>query len=325
MKQSLLRKMMILMAAAMSFVILVGCSSTNNTQNVIPTETAAPEVTTAPESTFNVSVTDSTGQTTTLTSVPKRIVSLAPSTTEILAAVGVENKIVGRTDYCNYPETIETITTVGGTMDPNVETIISLEPDLVVGSTHVSDEIINKLRDVGIPVVFLNEQEGFDGTYEEIRTIGNLVDELGNAEKVIDDMKANVTKITDKVKALNKTDKPKVYYMIGSGESDYTAGGDTFISEMINLVGGQNIAQNISGWSISKEQIADNQPDIIIVPSGVATLETLKNANFYKDLEAVKAGKVYEINGDMVSRQGPREDDALIEMAEIINPELKNN
>ncbi len=319
MKQKVFKGIMLCMAAVMSFTMLIGCSSTNNTQNTAPTETATPE------ESFNVSVTDSTKTTTTLTSVPKRIVSLAPSTTEILAAVGVEDKIVGRTDFCNYPESMKSVTPVGGTMDPNVETIISLEPDLVVGSTHVSDEIINKLREVGIPVVFLNEQEGFDGTYEAITAIGKLVDESGNATEVINDMKANVADITEKVKALNKTEKPKVYYIVGYGESDYTAGGDTFISEIINLAGGQNIAQNISGWSISKEEIADNEPDIIIVPTGVTNLEALQNTDFYKDLEAVKSGNVYEINGDMISRQGPRVDDALIEMAEIINPELVNN
>lgn len=318
MKQKLFKRkgMMFLMATAMTFSMLVGCGSANNTTNVAPTETAVTE------ESFNVTVTDSTGETITLTSKPERIVSMAPSTTEILAAVGVEDKIVGRTNYCNYPESIEDVTAVGGTRDPNVETIISLEPDLVVGSTHVSEEVINKLREVGINVVFLNEQEGFDGTYSAITAIGELVGEPEKAAEVVADMQKTVADITEKVNALNKTEKPKVYYMVGYGEKDSTAGGNTFISEIINLAGGKNIAQNVEGWSISKEEIAANEPDMIIMPSDMTTLEDLQNTDFYKDLEAVKAGKVYEINGDMVSRQGPRVDDALVEMAEIINPEL---
>ena len=112
--------------------------------------------------------------------------------------------------------------------------------------------------------------------------------------------------------------------MVGYGEQDFTAGGDTFISEIINLAGGKNIAQNVEGWSISKEEIAADEPDMIIMPSGKGTLEELQNTDFYKDLEAVKAGHVYEINGDMISRQGPRVADALVEMAEVINPELVN-
>ena len=319
MKQKLfMRKgMMLLMANAMSFSMLVGCGSSNNT-SVTPTETAVTN------EAFNVSVTDSTGETITLTSEPQRIVSMAPSTTEILAALGVESKIVGRTKYCNYPESIENVESVGSTSSPNVETIISLEPDLVVGSTHVSEEVINKLREVGIPVVFLNEQEGFDGTYSAITSIGELVGKPEKAAEVIANMQKTVTDITEKVNALNKTEKPKVYYMVGYGEQDFTAGGDTFISEIINLAGGKNIAQNVEGWSISKEEIAADEPDMIIMPSGKGTLEELQNTDFYKDLEAVKAGHVYEIDGDMISRQGPRVADALVEMAEVINPELVN-
>lgn len=330
MKQKLFKSksMMFLMATAMSFSMLVGCGSADS--NVAPTETTAtqseaPTETTVTDEAFNVSITDSTGETITLTSEPQRIVSMAPSTTEILAALGVEDKIVGRTKYCNYPESIEAVESVGGTSDPNVETIIALEPDLVVGSTHVSEEVINKLREVGIPVVFLNEQEGFEGTYSAITSIGELIGAPDKAAEVIASMQKTVTDITEKVNALNKTEKPKVYYMVGYGESDFTAGGDTFISEIINLAGGENIAQNVQGWSISKEEIAANEPDMIIMPSGSATLEDLQSADFYKDLEAVKAGNVYEINGDMISRQGPRVSDALVEMAEVINPELANN
>ena len=125
-------------------------------------------------------------------------------------------------------------------------------------------------------------------------------------------------------KLLQKTEKPKVYYMVGFGEQDFTAGGNTFISEMIGLVGGQNIAQNIQGWSISREEILADEPDMIIMPSDLTTLETLQQTEFYKDLDAVKSGHVYEIDGDMISRQGPRIADALVEMAKIINPELNN-
>lgn len=318
MKNKLFKAAMAVMAMTLSFSMFVGCSSDENSSNANPAQTQTEEQ-------FNVSVTDSTGVTTTLTSKPQRIVSMAPNTTEILSAIGVEDKIVGRTIYCNYPESIEAVTAVGDIRNPNVEEIIALEPDLVVGSTHVSDEVINKLRDVGINVVFLDNEENFEGTYEAITSIGELVGEPEKAAEVVADMKQNIEETIEKVNALNKTEKPKVYYMIGYGEYDNTAGGDTFISEIINLAGGENTAQNVMGWETTKEAIAENEPDMIISPSydgsGI-TAEDLQNTDFYKDLKAVKEGKVYEIDGDMISRQGPRLDDALEQMAETINPEL---
>ncbi len=320
MKQGLFRRkgILMIMATAISFSMLVGCGNENVPMQTAPTETTTNEA-------FNVSITDATGETITLTSRPERIVSLAPSTTEILAALGVEDEIVGRTEYCNYPESIEDVEEVGDTSNPNLEAIISLDPDLVVSSIYVSEEIVNKLRELGIPVVFFNEQEGFEGTYTVITSIGELVGESEKAAEIVANMKETVKDTTEKVNALNKVEKPKIYYMVGYGEQDFTAGGGTFIGQIINLAGGENIAQSLDSWLISKEQIANNPPDMIIMPTNTASLKDLQNAEFYKDLKAVKEGQVYEIDGDMISRQGPRIAEALVEMAEIINPELANN
>lgn len=285
-------------------------------------EEVTPEV--QEESAFPVTITDSTGTEITIEQKPEKIVSLAPSTTEILYFLGVEGNIVGRTDYCTYPETINDVASVGGTSNPNIEAIVALQPDLVVASTHVSEEVIGKLREVNIPVAFLNEQESFEGTYSAIKNIGELVGETENAEKVVEEMKAKIDGTIEKIKAVSEgKEKPKVYYTIGFGESDFTAGGDTFIGEIINLAGGINIAQDVSGWSISKEQIAEADPDLIIMPSGRNMVEDIKQADFYKDLRAVKEGKLYEISEDMISRQGPRLADAFVEIAKIINPEME--
>ncbi|PHV70845.1 ABC transporter substrate-binding protein [Sporanaerobium hydrogeniformans] len=294
---------------------LVGC--TKNKQDAIPTP--VPTV----GQNFNVSVTDSTGEIITLTKKPERIVSLAPSTTEILYFLGLESKIVGRTKYCNYPESLVSVPEIGGTSNPNIEAVVDLAPDLVVASTHVSDEVINKLREVGIPVVFLNEQENFEGTYSAIRKIGQLTGAGEEAEIVIEDMKSKLERVASALAALNKEDKPTVYYATGYGESDYGAGGNTFIGEIITLAGGDNIAKDVQGWSISKEQIAQGDPDIIIVPTGGDMKANMEVQDFYKDLRAIKEGHIYEIDGDSISRQGPRIADALTEMAFIINPELE--
>lgn len=319
----LLQRKSILLLTSMILVgsTLIGCSSQKVAE---PSKESVEQSAEQPEKQdFSVSITDSTGMEITLTERPEKIVSLAPSTTEILYFLGLEDKIVGRTKYCNFPETLESVTSVGGTSNPNIEAIIDLAPDLVVASTHVSEEIIAKLRETGVTVTFLNEQDGFEGTYSAIKNLGLLTGTEEAAEKVIDEMKAKVEEAVSKVEALNKENKPKVYYAVGFGEYDSTAGGDTFIGEIINLAGGDNIAKDVEGWSFSKELIAANEPDIIIVPSDTDMAAGMKETDFYKDLKAVKEGKVYEINGDMISRQGPRVADALLEMAKIINPEME--
>lgn len=303
----------LLLVLGLMGMALVGCSSNTNTTGETTQET---------EAAFNVTVTDSTGETITLTEKPERIVSLAPSTTEILYFLGLEDKIVGRTKYCNYPESIADVPEVGGTSNPNVETIIDLNPDLVVGATHVSDEVIGKLREVGVTVIFLNENENFEGTYSAIEKLGMLTGTEEKATEVINEMKQKVADLETAIAALNLTKQPKVYYSTGFGEGDYGAGGDTFIGEIITLAGAENMMQDISGWSVSKEQIAEGDPDIIIVPSGRDMADEMATTDFYKDLRAVKEGDIFEIDGDSISRQGPRVADALVEMAQKIHPEL---
>lgn len=311
MKKLNFKKLIIVATAVITMGTFVACGTSNGKINE------------GKDKPFSVTITDSTGETITLDKKPERIVSLAPSTTEIVAALGAEDKLVGRTKYCNYPETITKLPEVGGTMDPNVEKIIELQPDLVVGSTHVSQEVIDKLREVGIATVFVNEQQDFDGTYSAIEKVGQLIGEEDKATEVVAAMKKKVEETTKKVEEVASGEKLKVYYCIGYGDYDSTAGGDTFIGEIINLSGGINIAQDVQGWSYSKEKIVENDPDIIIVPSHSNMIEGLKTADFYKDLRAVKEGKVFEIDGDMISRQGPRVADAFEEMARVINPEIK--
>lgn len=309
MKKFNFKKFVAVVLAVMTMGVFIACGNSNIEGNKVD------------ESKFSVTITDSTGETITLDKKPERIVSMAPSTTEIVAALGAEDKLVGRTKYCNYPESILKLPEVGGTKDPNVEKIIELQPDLVVGSTHVSQEVIDKLREDGIPTVFVNEQENFEGTYSAIEKIAQLIGEEDKAKEIVNAMKKKVEDTTKKVEEVATGEKLKVYYAVGFGDYDSTAGGDTFIGEIITLSGGNNIAQDVQGWSYSKEKIVENDPDIIIVPAGMK--ESLETADFYKDLRAVKDGNVFEIDRDMISRQGPRVADAFEEMAKIINPEMK--
>lgn len=320
MKKFLKQLTLLGLAGAMLFGT-VGCSQQ---PKEVTGEESAQGQTEQVEKAFPVTITDSTGTEITMTQAPERIVSLAPSTTEILGALGVTDKLVGRTRYCDFPTEALAAEEVGGTSDPNIETIVALNPDLVVASTHVSDEVINKLREVNIPVAFLNEQEDFDGTYSAIENIGLLVGRSKEAEAVVSEMKATVESVVERINNLEEDEvKPRVYYAVWAGDSDSTAGGDTFIGQMIELAGGDNIAKDVEGWSISKEKIVEGDPDMIIIPAGKGLKETLMTTDFYKDLRAVQEGHIYEIDDNMISRQGPRLAQAFEALAQIIHPETK--
>lgn len=273
---------------------------------------------------FEVTVTDSSNHITTLTKKPERIVSLSPSTSEIVAALGAEERLVGRTEYCNFPEEIQDSAEVGGTSTPNLEKIVELKPDVVLASTHVPEEIVTKLRELDIPTIFLNEQDNFEGTYSAITETANIIGEKEKGEKLVTDMKTKKDTIVASVnKELEGKERPTIYFTNSFGENgDFAAGGDTFINEILELAGGINVAKDVNGWVYSKEKLVEKNPEIIILPGEIGLKKQLKETSVYKDLDAVKNGKVYEVDGDKISRQGPRVVDALEEVAKVINPEL---
>ncbi|MEE1072670.1 MAG: helical backbone metal receptor, partial [Cellulosilyticum sp.] len=207
----------LIMLIMMLLTMLVGCTSNKDIVEETKTES------------FNVSIIDSTGETITLSSEPQRIVSLAPGITEILYYLGIEDKIVGRTDYCNFPENIKEVPSVGDSNNFNLEAIIALEPDLVIGATYIPQDTMDKLREMGIKLAFLNEQESFEGTFAAIDKVGKLVNREAEATDIVVGMQNKIDDTVEAVEALGKTEKPKVYYMVGYGQQDFTAGGDTFI------------------------------------------------------------------------------------------------
>ena len=131
-------------------------------------------------------------------------------------------------------------------------------------------------------------------------------------------MKAKIKSVTERVSG---KEKPSVYYMVGYGKTgDYTAGRDTFIGQLIEMAGGQNAASDTEQWQYSLEKLLEKDPDLIICPLGAGYKEELPQANGYKELTAVREGRVYEINADLIERHGPRLAEGLQELAEIIHP-----
>ncbi|SFR72558.1 ABC transporter substrate-binding protein [Anaeromicropila populeti] len=288
-------------------------TETENTEVSEATEAETP----APATEYPVTITDSEGRDITVEAEPEKVVSMAPNITELMFALGAEDKLVGRTDYCDYPEEAAQIESVGTLTTPDIEKIISLQPDVVIASTHFTEESEEKLTELGIKVILLYEEHEVEGVYTILDTLGTILNEKDSAAALVTEMKTSIEETKAAVAGL---ETPSVYYVVGFGEyGDYTAGGDTFVGQLITLAGGNNIAQDVSGWSYTLESLVEADPDIIIIAEGMK--ESFVTADNYKELSAVKNGNVYGIDNNTVERQGYRNAEGIRALAEIFHPD----
>ncbi len=270
------------------------------------------------ETEYPITVTDSYGEEVTIESEPERVVSVAPNLTETMYFLGVEDKLVGRSDYCDYPEDVVDIDSVGSLYDPDIEAIIALEPDVVIVSTHFDDENSQKLEDVGIPVITLYDESDVTGVYGMIETLGSVMNANDMAAQLVEQMQDTIDEVALTIAG---QDEPTVYYVVDFGEyGDYTAGGDTFIGGIMELAGADNIAKDVSGWSIDTETIIEADPDIIIMSED--RVDEFMSMAPYDELTAVQEGNVYGIDTDILDRQGYRNAEGVQTIAEICYPDL---
>ncbi len=273
----------------------------------------------------NDTVTDDYGRTVVVPTHPHRVVSTSPAVTEILFALGAENLLVGRTDFCVYPAEAERIPSIGGISDMNIERILFLEPDLVISGSMVSKKITDQLDAMGIPIVCIIEKPKFEALYENIAAIGKLVDKEKEADSLnalmlerVNALEANAQNSNAITQSHNHTITPKVYYVVGFGSGgNYTSGGNTFINDIIRMAGGHNIAENIDGWSYSLEALMKEDPDYIIVRrEDSAAFCGMKP---YNVLSAVKQGHVIGIESGMMDLQVPRNIDCILYLRKRMN------
>lgn len=272
----------------------------------------------AAQTSYPLTLTDGEGRSVTIKSEPQRVISVAPSVTEIFFAIGAGDKLVGRTDYCNYPAKASDVTSIGTLREPNIEKIAELEPDIVIVATHFKEEAAAKLEELGITVFVLKSQESFDGVYKTIDQAGQIANSQTAAQAVIDKMKDQVSTIVQKVKGLTAV---SCYYVVGFGDNNYTATGDTFMHELLTMAGGDNVAKDGVEWSYSLEKLIEHDPQIIMVNNKYDSLTGFTTHVNYQGLSAVKEGRVYEVDGNRLSIQGPRLADALQEVAMTLHPE----
>ncbi len=308
------RRITVLILTVILVFSFVSCKSTDNSG-----ESSKTVATAEGKSTFPMTVTDSYDRQIVLDKEPERVISIGPNITEIIFALGKSDKMVGRSEYCDYPEEAKSIESVGAIEDPSIEKITELRPDLVIVSTHFKKEVVKKLEELGIKVASFYGQESFEGVYSTIEKVGMVLNAEENGEKLISEMKTKVQNVLDKVK--DKA-RPSVYYVVSFGKmGDYTAGSDTFMGQMIEMAGGKNAADDVKGWSYSLEKLMEKNPDIMICSKYYDFKKGIEGTNGYKDLEAVKKGKLYEIDNNLLERQGVRLADGLTELAKIIHPE----
>lgn len=264
--------------------------------------------------TYPITFIDSKNREITILQEPKRVISAAPSITEIIYSLGAEDILIGRTDYCNFPVEVTEKPSIGTLFEPNIEKIVQLNPDILIAGTHFQKEIVDKLEEANITVILVQEEERIEGVYKGIYKVGEIINRIEEANIVVTDMKSRISNIKKSV----PENRPTVYYVVGFGEyGDYTAGGDTFISELLELAGGINIAKDSLGWTYSLEKIIEKNPDIIICSKYFNTPQQLKNATGYKNLPAVTEGRLYPIDNNLLDRPGPRVAEGVEQLYEI--------
>ncbi len=267
---------------------------------------------------FPVSVEDATGTTVELNEPAAEVVTLDPSSAQVYWEIGAQDRVIGMPvgEYTAYLNGSETKTDITGqsAQDIQVETVIELDPDLVVTSTIGDETTIQQLRDAGIPVYQVGEETSIEAIYEKTRLYGQFIGECGPAEETVTDMQTDIERI-ESITA--ERESPRVlYYFL-----EYTAGENSFIGEVIETAGGENIAatRGVEGFQpISQEVIADEDPAWIITPSqdGVPESEPPFNTT-----TAVQNDQVLVVNADLISQAGPRVVDPLQTMAEAFYPD----
>lgn len=276
--------------------------------------------TTKIQTTYPLTIKDDLNRTVTIPKEPQRIVSLAPSITETLFYIGAGDKLVGVTKWADWPPAVQNITRIGGYGKyANLELIANLSPDLIIADDF-SVSILDQLEKIA-PVVIV-APKNIEGIYHKVELLGKITNRQAEAEKVMEGMKANISRITEKVKDLPR---PKVFFILSAYGGEYwTAGKDTFVNDIINLAGGKNIFDDISGWGKpSEEQILARDPEVIILLPTSGINATQLCDTFFAQTTAVKEGRVYTASdANAYQRPSPRIVIAIEELAEFLHPDV---
>jgi iron complex transport system substrate-binding protein len=298
-----------LTVALLALVVLAACGSSGGATSSASPAAAGP-----------ITATDDSGHQVTLAKPAARVVSLAPANTEIAFAIGAGGKLVAGTSYDDYPAAAKALPKIGDFQSPSVEKIVSFQPDLVLATGGIQSGLRAKLENLGIKVFVVNPST-LDATCADMTALGRLLGVSGKATTVVAAMKQRAAAIEQKVAGLSK---PTVFVEIYS-KPLMTAGTGTFIDNLVTLAGGTNIGDAAgSGYpSFSSEVLFKDNPDVYVATTGSkASPVQIAKRSGYSGLKAVKDGRVYVIDDNLLVRPGPRLVDGLEQLAQMIHPEV---
>jgi iron complex transport system substrate-binding protein len=309
-----MNKLLIIAVLTLSILaLLAGCQG------------AATSPSTSPSPSSPVIITDDLGRSVSIKTAPQRIISLAPSNTEILFSLGLDDKIVGVSDYCNYPEAAKSKPHVAGYSTPDIEKIVSLQPDLVLASDIHKTEVIPALEKLGITVLAFKPAT-LDAVMKDISLAGSVTGRGQSAGAIVSSLQKRIQAVADKTAALTSAARPRVLYITWH-DPLWTAGRGTIIHDLIEKAGGINIAADLSGYAnITLEAAIQRNPQVILVMSSMGTnsasFDYVKTEPRFQAVDAVKNNRVYKVDADIFGRTTPRIVDGLEQLAGWIHPEL---
>jgi iron complex transport system substrate-binding protein len=324
------RSFRLLLVVATMF--LCSCRENRDMQNQRPDSTVglpAPSESAPSASPFEPqTIRDRLGREIVISKVPERIVSLSPSTTELLFALGLGSKIVGATKHCDYPAEALAIPRVGsGTLEGiSREAILDVQPDLILCKWDNHQPLVETFEKLGIPIVGLGP-ERLEELFDEARLLGRITGQNEQADRLVDSMKSKLAMLLQRVESINDDKQLRVFYEVWD-KPLMTAGPQSFIGELLQLARCKNIFDDVTLRypKVSMEALIDRDPEVILCPTThgrpVEIPGVLQRAG-WESISAIRSKRVYLIDGDQVSRCGPRLLDALSQMMDAVYPESK--
>lgn len=253
----------------------------------------------------------------------KRIVSLMPSNTEILYELGLGKDIVGVSTVDDYPKDVKKGKKQFDTMNLNKEALLKVKPDLILAHESqkgTSKKVLDSLEKNGVKVVYVKDAQSLDQTYETFKQIGKVTGREHEANELVDETKHNVEKVIKSVPRHHRSQS--VFMEVSSKPKIYTAGKHTFFDDMLSQLDAKNSFSNIEGWKpVDKEGIIKKNPDILISTEGLSKSDyykVIKKRDGFRQIKAVKNGRIETVNGDEISRPGPRIDEGLKQLRDAI-------
>jgi iron complex transport system substrate-binding protein len=294
-----------------SLILLAACSSQLTTT---PTSQSSP-------------IEDGLGRELILDEPAQRVVSLAPSNTEILFAVGAGDQVIGRDEFSDYPDQANTLPSVGGGFgDYNLEAIVDLEPDLVLAAEINTPEQVKAMEDLGLTVFLLPNPISLEEMYGNLLTVAKLTGHESETEELVEVLRDRVSQVEMGIESAE--DQPTTFYELDATDpsAPWTAGSGTFINTLITMAGGVNIASDMEGQylQISVEELLVRDPQVILLGDSAygVTAESLSERPGWNNISALLNGRIYAFDDNLVSRPGPRLVDGLEELARLLHPDL---